>query len=59
MQGVWVELSKINLSSDLMWVELFKKGNFTELPKIIGQIFSIPISNAFVERVFSLMGNRQ
>jgi len=44
-------------SSDLMWVELFKKNNFTELPKIIGKIFSIPISNAFVERVFSLMGN--
>ncbi|KAL4104819.1 hypothetical protein QTP88_020095 [Uroleucon formosanum] len=53
VQGVWPELSKMNLS----WVELFKKNNFTELPKIIGKIFSIPISNAFVERVFSLMGN--
>lgn len=57
VQGVWAELSKMNLSSDLMWVELFKKNNFTELPKIIGKIFSIPVSNAFVERVFSLMGN--
>lgn len=46
------------LSVDLRWVQLFKvTSTFTELPKIIGKIFSIPISNAFVERVFSLMGN--
>lgn len=36
---------------------MFKENNFTELPKIIGKIFSIPISNTFVECVFSLMGN--
>lgn len=46
------------LSVDLLWVQLLKFApTFTELPKIIGKIFSIPISNAFVERVFSLMGN--
>lgn len=28
VQGVWAELSKMNLSSDLMWVELLKKKRF-------------------------------
>jgi hypothetical protein len=54
---VWAELSKINVSSDLMWVELFKKYDFTELPKIVGKILATPISNAFVEHIFSLMEN--
>lgn len=45
------------MSVDLLWVQLFKVANFTELSKIVGNILSIPISNAFVERVFSLMGN--
>jgi hypothetical protein len=33
-----------------MWVELLKKYDFTELPKIVEKTFSIPISNAFVKR---------
>jgi len=47
----------MNVSSDLMWVKLLKKYDFSELPKIVGKILSIRISNAFVERVFSLMEN--
>lgn len=46
-----------NISSNIIWVGLLKKNNFIELPKIIRKIFSIPISNAFVELVFSLMEN--
>uniref|UniRef100_A0A2S2QW09 Uncharacterized protein n=1 Tax=Sipha flava TaxID=143950 RepID=A0A2S2QW09_9HEMI len=40
VQRVWAELSKMNLSSDLMWVLLLKKYNFTKLPKIVRKIFS-------------------
>lgn len=38
-------------------VKIILKNNFTELPKNIDKIFSIAICNAFVECVFSLMGN--
>jgi hypothetical protein len=39
VQRVWAELSKMNVSSDLMRVELLKKYDFTELPKTVGKIF--------------------
>lgn len=51
------EIMKLKLSVDQMWVQIFKESNFSELPKLVGKILSIPVSNAFVERVFSLMGN--
>jgi hypothetical protein len=30
---------------------------FKELPKLVAKILSIPISNAYVERIFSILGN--
>lgn len=47
-----------NLSIDQKWTEIFKKCNFTtnNLLKIVQAVLSIPTSNAFPERVFSLMG---
>lgn len=54
----FAQSSDSTLPVDLRWVQLFKvTSTFTELPKIIGIFISIPISNAIVERVFSLMGN--
>lgn len=50
------EESQIRL--DLQWVKIFQSSNgFKELPKIVGKILSIPISNAYVEKIFSIMGN--
>lgn len=42
----FVQSNDTTLSVDLRWVQLFKvTSTFTELPKIIGKNFSIPISN--------------
>lgn len=45
------------LPVDQQWIEIFKKCDFTtnNLLKIIQAVLSIPTSNAFPERVFSLM----
>ncbi|XP_033229665.1 uncharacterized protein LOC117181210 [Belonocnema kinseyi] len=56
--SVFPKISKLELRLDLKWVEIFKDCDaFKELPKIVGKILSIPISNEFDERIFSLMGN--
>ena len=42
---------------DKRWVEFFKNCEAPEFKKIVGYVFALPISNANVERVFSLMKN--
>lgn len=46
-----------DVSLDKMWVEVFQKLNCPELLKVVSKILSIPVSNAIVERMFSLMKN--
>jgi len=51
-------LSKLNeekLPIDKKWVKFFSSNNCPILLKIVSKVFSIPISNAFVERLFSIM----
>jgi len=50
-----------NLSVSQQWVDIFKKCNFTtnNLLKIIQAVLSIPTSNAFPEKVFSLTSMKQ
>ena len=40
-----------------MWSEIFVTNNLAELLKMINVVLSIPVSNAFVERLFSIMNN--
>jgi hypothetical protein len=41
-----------------MWVKIFAScDEFKELPKLVAKILSIPISNAYVKRIFSILGN--
>ncbi|XP_031329485.1 uncharacterized protein LOC116170636 [Photinus pyralis] len=42
---------------DELWCKIFQTSNLPNLLKIVGKILSIPVSNAFPERIFSLMGN--
>lgn len=51
------EVTKGDNSIDKKWSEIFRHTEMTELFKIISKVLSIPISNAFVERIFSLMNN--
>jgi hypothetical protein len=42
---------------DKLWVEVLKKGEtLSETERVVSKIMSVPISNAFPERVFSMMG---
>lgn len=40
-----------------MWCTFFKKEVAPNLLKLVQYVCSIPISNAFVERIFNVMGN--
>jgi hypothetical protein len=43
---------------DKKWVNMFAScDEFKELPKLVAKILSVPISNAYVERIFSILGN--
>lgn len=43
--------------ADLLWVKFFKKTKAPNLLRIVQTIFAVPPSNAFVERIFSVMKN--
>ena len=43
--------------ADLKWVEFFKATNCSNLQKLIELVLSVPVSNAPVERLFSIMKN--
>lgn len=58
LEPVLPQIASLQLRLDQKWVEIFNKcDNLKELPKLVGKILSVPISNAYVERVFSIMGN--
>ncbi|GFX91454.1 hypothetical protein TNCV_3545371 [Trichonephila clavipes] len=40
-----------------MWCKFFQKEEAPNLLKIVQFVCSVPVSNAFVERIFSVMGN--
>jgi hypothetical protein len=51
-------LSKLNsekIAIDKKWVKFFSNNDCPILLKIVSKVFTIPISNAFVERLFSIM----
>lgn len=57
MREVWSELSKMNLTSNLIRVELFKRKKCYQTSKVIGKIFSTLINNDVIKRVFPLIEN--
>jgi hypothetical protein len=46
-----------SLEIDKLWCLMLKNGNLQNLRKIVECVLAIPVSNAFVERVFSIMKN--
>lgn len=42
-------------STEKIWVSIFKTLAVPEIKQIVGKVLSVPISNAFVERIFSVM----
>lgn len=58
LHSAFPNIENVQLGMDQKWVKIFKNcDGLKELPKIVGKILSIPISNAYVEKVFSIMGN--
>jgi hypothetical protein len=52
------QLKALDMPIDKKWVKMFAScGEFKELPKLVAKILSIPITNAYVERIFSILGN--
>lgn len=59
LKAVFEVLPK-DLPNDKIWAYFFRtniSNDFVNLKKIIGFVFSIPTSNAFCERIFSLLNN--
>lgn len=57
-------LSKIKESEDIVlknseeiWCKIFQNADLPQLLQIVSKILSVPVSNAFPERIFSLMSN--
>ena len=46
-----------NLTADMQWANFLATGSFRNLSQIVGKAFSLPVSNAFAERIFSIMKN--
>lgn len=44
-----------NETLEKLWVKLFVNSNFIDLKLVVSKALSVPISNAFVERIFSIM----
>lgn len=57
LKNMFPSIKLLDLPTDKKWVKIFSSNVFTELPKLIGNILSIPTNNAYVERIFSIMGN--
>ncbi len=47
----------IKISNDMLWPKMLEKRKYPNLYKIVECVLAIPVSNAFVERVFSMMKN--
>ncbi|GFX22434.1 dimer_Tnp_hAT domain-containing protein [Trichonephila clavipes] len=56
LQSVFPSL-KLEGNSIEMWCKFFQKEEAPNLLKIVQLVCSVPVSNAFVERIFSVMGN--
>ncbi|GFX30423.1 dimer_Tnp_hAT domain-containing protein [Trichonephila clavipes] len=56
LQSVFPSL-KLEGNSIEMWCKFFQKEEAPNLLKIVQFVCSVPVSNAFVERIFSVMGN--
>lgn len=48
---------KDSLPQDKLWTKIFISKNYSILQKVIECVMAIPVSNAFTERVFSIMKN--
>jgi hypothetical protein len=46
-----------DMPTDKKRVRIFSSCEFKELPKLTAKILYIPISNAYAERIFPIMGN--
>ncbi len=50
------QLHALHKLLDAKWADFFSHSKCENLNKVVGKVLSILVSNAFVERIFSLMG---
>lgn len=50
-------MKESDLAVDKKWVQIFNSHNLKELSKVVGATLTMSVSNAFVESIFSVMGN--